>query len=271
MVHRCVPLTTGSPRSISIDVGPFKVTEAWFPAELVLPPHLHDRTTFAVILAGSFDLNFGSRIYECPASTVFTEPLGEMHGNRMGSRGAHVLVIQPDHGQSGTFDPCRSIFDRVTHFADSNIPGLAWRLAYELREPDSASRLAAQGLGFEMLALATRLKTHNRTAAPVWLGRAVELIRSQFLKDIDTELIAAAAGVHPSHLTRVFRRHYHESIGSFVRRLRLDWAAGELAGSTKTIVEIALEAGFADQSHFTRSFKRHNGVGPGAYRRIVRS
>ena len=81
--------------------------------------------------------------------------------------------------------------------------------------------------------------------------------------------LAASAGVHPDHLARAFRLRFGVPLGTYVRRLRLDWAAGQLSGGGDVaIVHIALNAGFADQSHFTRAFKRHTGLTPAEYRRV---
>jgi AraC family transcriptional regulator len=73
--------------------------------------------------------------------------------------------------------------------------------------------------------------------------------------------------VHPAHLSRAFRTYFKVSVGSYVRRLRLDWAREELARSTTSLATVALAAGFADQSHFTRAFKRHTGLTPQRFRR----
>lgn len=271
MAEKYVPLTMGSPRFRSVDVGPFKLTEAWFPAGLVLPPHLHDRTTFAVMLDGSFDLQFARKTYACEPSFVFTEPLGDKHANTVGTRPAHVLVLQPDGRDEVTFDPCKAMFDRVTHFRHTGIHGLGWRVAHEMRLGDGVSKLAMQGLGLEMLALAGRDTLPRERRTPGWLRTAMEIIHADYRSDLDISALAAHVGVHPSHLAREFRRHRHESIGSFVRRLRLDWAQTRLATSEDPISQIALEAGFADQSHFTRAFKRYCGVSPARYRSALSS
>jgi AraC family transcriptional regulator len=78
--------------------------------------------------------------------------------------------------------------------------------------------------------------------------------------------VAQVAGVHPMHLARLFRERFGYSMGEFVRRRRIAWACGQLAGSEATIAAIALAAGFADQAHFTRTFRRITGCTPSWYR-----
>ena len=266
-----VPLTEGSPRAQSVDAGPFRVTEVWFPAHLRLEPHRHDRGSFATILEGSFELRSMGRSFECLPSTVLTEPLGNLHGNRFGNQGAHVLVMQPDLQQDDVFHPCRHFLDRITHIEHGGIRSLAWRLAYELRAPDTASSLAMQGIGFDMLATAARLQTPRCSMPPAWLGTAEDYIRAHYLDGLSLSALAAEISIHPTHLARVFRQHYREPISAFVRRLRLEWAATQLATSNDSIAHIAQCAGFSDQSHFTRAFKHVMGLPPGRYRRAMKA
>jgi AraC family transcriptional regulator len=79
-----------------------------------------------------------------------------------------------------------------------------------------------------------------------------------------------AAGVHRAQLARAFQARHGVSVGTYVRRERIYWAARTLRSTGTPIAEIALQAGFADQSHFTRTFVKHMGVSPGLYRRSVR-
>jgi AraC family transcriptional regulator len=81
--------------------------------------------------------------------------------------------------------------------------------------------------------------------------------------------VAQVAGVHPMHLARLFRQRFGYSMGEFVRRRRIAWACGQLAGSDRTIAAIALTAGFADHAHFTRTFRRITGCTPRWYRQHV--
>jgi AraC family transcriptional regulator len=81
--------------------------------------------------------------------------------------------------------------------------------------------------------------------------------------------VAQHVGVHPVHLARTFRAVYRTSFASYVRELRIDFAREQLAGAAP-LSEIAAAAGFYDQSHFSRCFKRHLGMTPAAYRASLR-
>jgi AraC family transcriptional regulator len=146
----------------------------------------------------------------------------------------------------------------------------ALRLARELDGLDDLSAFAAEGLVLEMLVSLARLETPGVHRPPEWLLRAQELLHAHFSEPIRIAQVAGVVGVHPAHLARAFRTHFRLSMGSYLRRLRLDWAARELIQSDTSLAAVALAAGFADQSHFTRFFKRHTGLTPNAYRRMLR-
>jgi AraC family transcriptional regulator len=102
---------------------------------------------------------------------------------------------------------------------------------------------------------------------PAWLLRVLKKIRDEFIEGLSIDVLAKDAGVHPVHLASVFRRFQHESIGQYVRRLRVQRAAALLSNRAIPLSEVAQAAGFADQSHLTRVFRLHMGTTPGNYRR----
>ena len=74
-------------------------------------------------------------------------------------------------------------------------------------------------------------------------------------------------GVHPVHLCRTFSEHFDCTLGEYIRRLRVLRGRQLLAIDDGGLAEIALQSGFADQSHFTRVFKKHFGLTPNECRR----
>ena len=82
--------------------------------------------------------------------------------------------------------------------------------------------------------------------------------------------LARTVGVHPVHLARSFRHVHACSVGEYLRRMRVGFAERELASSDAPLSDVALRAGFCDQSHFSRTFKRLTGSTPAVWRSAVR-
>ena len=265
-----VPVTHGSPEFRTTDLGAFSVTEAWFPPGQRLPRHTHDRATFGVMLQGSFELTLVGRSFSCQPASVFLEPAGEAHSNRMGQGGAHVLVIQPDASRHDVFGPVGELLDRPWHMSHAGIAASAWTIARELTGGDNLASLAIEAAALQMVVLAGRTApdTGGR-AIPRWLREAQAMLHARYAEPLRVQDIAAAVGVHPSQLARTFRAYFRMPPSEYVRRLRLEWAASQLVGSEAPLASVAVAAGFADQSHFTRAFRRHTGLTPDRYRRTL--
>jgi len=136
---------------------------------------------------------------------------------------------------------------------------------------DEASPLAIEGLTLELLAECARKGSDAlERRPPRWLVAVLDLLHEKFLEPITLGSIAQLVGVHPAHLARVFRRFHGCTVGDYVRKLRFELGCRLLANSDRPLVEIALSAGYADQSHFSRSFKRQMGLSPAAFRDSVR-
>ncbi len=279
MPKSSVPVSNWSPRFQMREVPRCTVTHVWFPPGVILETHEHDRSTFAVILAGGFDLvlqtpGVGSRTFACPAGTILTQPAGTRHANHIASTGAQGVVLQPETVAEALPERCRAMLDRINIFRDGPIAAAARTLARELAAPDDLTALAIEGLVLEILAEAARLDREtgiHRSQPPRWLITATDLVHARFRENPRIDEIAGVAGVHAAHLAAVFRRVHRMPIGNYMRRLRVDWAADRLIGSDLPISVIAADAGFADQAHLTRWFRRVMGATPAAYRRERRT
>ncbi|MGH9174432.1 MAG: helix-turn-helix transcriptional regulator [Vicinamibacterales bacterium] len=263
-------VVNGSERQTIYETAAFRVTSAVFPPHLLLASHYHERACLSVVLRGGIEKGFVHSRFTVAQSHVSTMPPGARHWDRFSDNGAQMLVIEPDPAAGALLDPSNDLMDGIHYLDNPGLAPLAWRIARELRDPDSVTPLAVGGLALELLAGAVRHETRKTQTAPGWLPRVVDFLHASFDESFDIARIAAVAGVHPAHLARVFRAQTGLPLGAYVRRLRLDWAARELASSDASLCEIALRAGFADQSHFTRAFRQQTGLTPGRYREMVR-
>ena len=261
------PVTFGSPSFRVADFAGLQVSDIGFPAGLVLPPHTHERAVFAVTIAGEWDSVMLNRPQDCRPGMILTEPAGELHANHFGARGARVVLIQADPKREELLRPCRQLLNEINLIPQPEVTALARRIAAELAAPDELTPLAVEAATLEMFLVAARAAAPKRPSIPTWLRRAREMAHDNFRSEWSLGSFAAALGVHPAHLSRAFGREYGAPVGAYIRRLRMQWAAGQLASTNAPISAIALEAGFTDQSHFTRAFVKFSRLTPAAYRR----
>ena len=265
-------MTHFSPASLgrrlkSLEAGGFILTEAANLPLTTFPRHSHELASITFLISGSCIETFGSRPHECSPYSAIIKPAGEIHSNRYGNSGARCLIIEIKEERVKSSESCSQILARAAHLRGGVITPFAVRIYKEFEIGDSASQLSLEGLVLEVLGQAARRSVKSAACAPPrWLLRARELCHEQFAQPLSLSGISSAVGIHPAHLSRVFRRHYQCTVGEYVRRLRLDYAARELTRSDKSLVEIASDSGFYDQSHFTHSFKLYAGVTPTEYR-----
>ncbi|KQV14199.1 AraC family transcriptional regulator [Rhizobium sp. Root1203] len=99
------------------------------------------------------------------------------------------------------------------------------------------------------------------------IGRAIWFIESHFESDISLDQISDAAGLSRYHLSRVFGLVTGHSISGYIRGRRLSRAALALIGSSSSILEVALDAGYGSHEAFTRAFRDQFGITPDAVRK----
>jgi AraC-like DNA-binding protein len=97
-------------------------------------------------------------------------------------------------------------------------------------------------------------------------GPALDYMRAHFHREITNERLASISNMSVRAFERRFRAAFHLTPQRFLRKLRLRLASRALVYTEQTLSEIALSCGFADQSHFSREFRRQFGRTPREYR-----
>lgn len=76
-----------------------------------------------------------------------------------------------------------------------------------------------------------------------------------FRESLTLETVAAQVGIHPIHLSRVFRKRYRCTMAEYMNGLRVQFVCRAIERGWADLASIASDAGFADQSHMGRVFK----------------
>ncbi len=159
---------------------------------------------------------------------------------------------------------------------DEVLRALSRQLAAEFERDTPADRVYAQSLVY---ALVAHLIRHHSVSGlrpgggirsglpPASLARVLDFIEAHLGDPLTLERLAGVAGFSPSHFTSLFRRATGLAPHQFLMERRVERARVLLSGTRLPISEVAVLAGFADQSHLTRTFKRLAGVTP----RLVRA
>jgi AraC family transcriptional regulator len=251
-----------------LEVSGLTIAESTYEEGFDAPVHYHANAFFYLVIEGVCEESCGGETRSCGPSTLVFHPAGHPHSNRWRGAVGRVLHIDISGARAESLRACVPALDNPLEFRGGVAPWLAGRLYREYLRTDGASPLSVEGLTLEILAEVARDGSSvGKHTAPRWLHRARDLLQDRFAGDIALSEVATEVGIHPVHLARAFRRHYGCSPGDYVRRLRVEFACQQLASSDTPLAEIALSAGFSDQSHLTKAFRLRMRMTPGEFRK----
>lgn len=110
-------------------------------------------------------------------------------------------------------------------------------------------------------------KVAKRSAAPIYVNRAVHFIELHYFSPFKLEEVAQQAGCNPSYLERIFKQSMGQSIMEYTISLRIKNACNMLINTNFSIVDIAYECGFSTRQHFVRCFRKLMNTTPLKYRK----
>jgi AraC family transcriptional regulator len=252
------------------EMAGFFLNEAVFPPDFKVSKHAHSRAGFCVVIAGGCTETYArkTRLYEPP--TLEYLAAHEEHSLRVHRRGMRSFSVEFTSDWLKNLPESAPILNASVHFNGGTLSTNLLRLYKEFKQPDELSPLVVEGLALEILGESSRLLNREDRNLPRWLQHTEELARARFAEPLGLSFVANIVGAHPVRLAREFNRRYGMTLGEYLRRLRVQYVTLELAKSDIPLAEIASAAGFSDQSHMCRIFKRHTGLSPGKYRAASR-
>jgi len=232
--------------------------------------HSHDNPLISLLLQGTMRERDQRRTVDCGPFSLNLQSPGYVHSHEITSKEAMSLcaMFMPDFLKRLSIPP--TALEMPTIYESGPVIEVGLRIYREMWASDEASDLVLEGLFLQLVGEMDRADMPRDLLPPPWLEEAKDLLNDRYLDGLSLVQIADEIGVHPSHLSRTFRRHFGQTLGEYVRSLRIDHAIRQLASTDCPISQIAATAGFSDHAHFSRECKKRLGMTPVELRRSVR-
>ena len=242
-------------------------------------PHVHDGYVIGMIMAGAQRYRYRGAEHLAGSGTLVLINPDELHTGHKGTEDGWLYrAFYPDSGQITSLLtelelPTRHLpIFGATLYRDQDLVNGFCQLHRLLESP--ATALQQQTIWRELvLSLLQRHAAVPDAGKPGKEHRAVSLAKELLLVQLaappSLEALAATVNLSPFHFARVFRRATGMPPHTWLMQQRIARARALLQSGCLPL-EVAMQLGFADQSHLSRQFKQVYGVGPGAYRSAKR-
>ncbi len=235
-----------------------------------LPTHTHDTYSIGIALHGVQRLVFAEQTLLAGPGTVLLSSPGQVvaHAPLPGSGWAHkMLHVSPDflrHLQRQGYIPRR----QPLTFGSPLRSDAAWVARYDALHQQQTPP-SEQALGALLGALFAPAVVGGGAPDPRFQGAVADVqayLQGHQQQKLALDGLASRFALDKYQLVRQFRQHVGMTPNGYLTMLRVEQAKRLLAQGC-SLVETALEAGFYDQSHFSRYFLRYTGFTPGDFQR----
>jgi len=231
--------------------------------------HYHENAYFTFILDGKIIEGNKKEIYQCTAGSLLFHNWQESHYNikpKGFTRGFHI-ELEPCWFKQ--YDIDTDTIQGSINIKDPEIKLQMYRIFRESKLADDSNKLVVDGLLTELFGLLTYSAKSTEDKKPHWVTALKDKLNDIDNYDFTLSSLATELNIHPVHLSRQFSKHFNCHLGEYIRKVKIQRSLSLISNKELSLTDIAFKCGFADQSHFIRSFKMLNQVTPARYRKLL--
>jgi AraC family transcriptional regulator len=247
----------------------------------VIPRHEHLENFLHVVLRGSvkYEVLTRGKVIEFRASpgTTFILPRGTIDELRWkGPTHRIAVAIHPSLLVNALDETAHERNIELTehwNLADPNIMAVLLAMTTDLDGGSPAGRLYGESLANALAVYLLRRYTVRRYTPVAYRGglpgyrlkRVLDYIGDNLAEDLSLPQLAAVAGMSPHYFAELFRRSTGHAPHRYVLLQRIERAKQGLRDTGQSVLEVGLDAGFQNPSHFARTFRKFVGISPSRF------
>ncbi len=225
--------------------------------------HYHDNAHFSFVLSGGCSEKKKNHYERLPGSLTCYDA-GEIH--------QIIKVTQPSYHVNFELSPSfyknYEICPETISTALSKHPYAKILMLKVYRELDRADADTINSLEIILLNLIQETAKTNSLEIPKWVKTVKEVLADCWKEQITLTQLSIACDVHPVTISKYFSRYFSCTLSEYLRKQRVNHAIEMIKQSNNDLASIAYACGFADQSHFIRTFKSMTGLLPAGFKKL---
>jgi len=229
--------------------------------------HYHDNPSLTLNLKGGTIDQRKNEVRTIVAGDLVLHRPEEWHKNSFFAKDSRHFCIEFEPKWFKRFGIPYSFDSRSFCITDPNLKVKMVAILSEFVNSYETKQLNTEILLLDCIANLNGQKISNH--APDWIGSLRELLHDEYNSDLSLTYLSKRINVHPVTISKYFTRYFKTTLGDYIRRIRISKSLSYLSNRSIAINTIAIDTGFVDNAHYTRTFKRYTGLTPSAYRQFL--
>lgn len=251
------------------------------PAHLI-PRHQHPEHFLHVVLQGTvqYEVNTGGKSlrFTSRPGTIFLLPRGTVDEVNWTGPTQHMAVaIHPRLLTNALEETAHQTGVELTehwNLVDRHISSLLLEMMADLDDGSPAGTIYGESLANALAVYLLKRYAVQRSTPAIFKGglpayrlkRVLDYIADSLETNIRLSQLAAIAGMSPHYFSELFKQSTGHAPHNYVLLQRIERAKQQLQDPARSIIDVGLDAGFPNPSHFARMFRKLEGTSPSEFR-----
>lgn len=229
-------------------------------------PHSHQYTSISLLLNGTHREDLSGKKHTRVPGDIKIVMAGEIHRCYDYQPGTQKINLELTDGLLKLMCIDTAALTQVLqngHAAKFTL----LKLFRETCDESSHTQLATQLLLQQLIEGPRRSRKKCKTP-PGWALQLKQLLNDEYATTFELQSLSDILGLHPVTISRYFPLYFGCTLGEYLKGIKIGRSLKLIRENSLSLTEIAYSCGFADQAHFTRTFKAYTGHLPKEYRKI---